>query len=239
MGFDPASANLSDLFRDPDMFDSPDDWRDAGFDLLRASDDKICVASHRSVPGYLFKKYVLSGKRDTASDQLENYQTRLEGAQLLQQLQHVVVPGKWRRELPRAFNLQAQTSHIMIVDRFDLMDGDESERAYSDISPEVLRDLCVTLYAFRGLDSNAKNVPFTTDGKIAFIDTEHWNRHADRKKKDQRPWLKYLGPHLSSTRKRQANEIWKSLDGGGAADDFSDEESTSSSSPSTLSSPSS
>jgi hypothetical protein len=218
------------------MFESADDWADEGFEILRASDNKITVASHRSVPGYLFKKYVSSGKREALDDQLENYQTRLEGARRLRgliddkKLRHVVVPSKWLRTLPEEFGTRREPAHILIVERLDLLDADESEHAYRRIDESVLRDLCVALYAFRGLDSTAKNLPHTTDGKVAFVDTEHWNRHSDRKKSRQRPRLKYLSAHLSRSSMKFADAMWDHLSGGDDPDDdFDDEESTSSS----------
>lgn len=235
MAFDPASFDPRTLFRDPDMFDSADDWGGAGFKILRASDNKICVASHKSAEGYLFKKYVASGKREALDDQLENYQTRIEGARRLrsfindQRLRHVVVPSKWLRDLPRDFGSRGQSSHVLVVDRLDLLDDDASQRRYGDIDEDVLRELCVVLHAFRGLDSTAKNVPFTRDGRIAFIDTEHWNRHSKREKRSQRPFLKYLREHLTSDRRRLAGKMLGDLDGSSSSD-FDYEESTSSSS---------
>ena len=242
--FNPASSDLSALFRNPDMFESADDWADAGFEILRASDNKITVASHHSVPGYLFKKYVSSGKRDTQEDQLENYQTRLEGALQLrrlivdEKLSHVVVPHKWLRTLPEEHGTRRELSHILIVERLDLLDKDDSEQEYQRIDENVLRDLCVTLYAFRGLDSTTQNLPFTTDGRIGLIDTEHWNRHGDREKSQQRPWFKHLNEHLSRSSRQFAVAMWKRLSSGDdraeTFDDF-DEESTSSSSSSSSS----
>lgn len=235
MAFDPASSDLKKLFRDPDMFDSADDWSDAGFEIVRASDNKICVASHESADGYLFKKYVASGKRDDLKDQLDNYQTRIEGADRLrdligrERLRNVVVPRKWLRELPSDFGSRKQPSHVLVVERLDVLGADESERRYGRIDEGTLRDLCVALHSFRGLDSTSKNVPFTADGRIAFIDTEHWDRHSDRTKSYQRRFLKYLGEHLSKDRLRFARQMWSRLEGG-ASDDFDDEESTSSSS---------
>jgi hypothetical protein len=234
MPLDPASLDLGPLFRDPEMFDTADAWHDAGFEILRESQNKICVASHPSVARFLFKKYVNAGKREALDDQLENYTRRVEGARRLsalidaQHLQHVVVPGKWLRDLPDRFSVRGHPSHILIVDRLDLLDSDESEDHYGRIDEAALRELCVALHAFRGLDSTAKNVPFTRDGKIAFIDTEHWNRHSDSKRSQQRPILKYLREHLSSDRWAFAKKLWEKLDGGYG--DFDDEEDTSSSS---------
>jgi hypothetical protein len=233
--FDPASSDLGNLFRDPDMFDSADDWRDEDFKILRASENKICVASHKTVEGYLFKKYVNAGKRESSQDQLNNYTTRIDGARRLrrfideQHLQHVVVPRKWLRTLPRRFD-----AHILVVDRLDIQDDEASERQYGHINEAVLRELCVVLHAFRGLDSTAKNMPFTRDGKIAFIDTEHWNRHS-KARSVKRKFLKHVGEHLSSGSRSIAQEMWEKLDGSGALD-FDDEEDTSSSSSSSSSS---
>lgn len=234
MTFDPATFDTGDLFQDPGMFDSSDDWADEGFRLLRASDNKICVASHRSVDGYLFKKYVASGKRESLKDQLQNYQARLEGARRLRSLidekdlRHVAVPRKWLRELPSDFGSRKQPSHVLVVERLDILDDDETARAYGRIDDEVLRDLCVVLHAFRGLDSSLKNVPFTSDGRVAFIDTEHWERHNDNR--DKRRFLKYLGDHLSSDSFKLARKMWDQLGDGDDLDDFEFEEDTSSSS---------
>lgn len=232
MSFDPASFDPGDLFDDPGMFDSPDDWADAGFDLLRASDNKICVASHKSVDGYLFKKYVASGKRDALEDQLKNYQTRVEGARRLRalvadkDLRHVAVPRKWLRALPAGFGSRKQPSHVLVVERLGILDEGESAREYGRIDEDVLHDLCVTLHAFRGLDSTLKNVPFTSDGRIAFIDTEHWERHSE--KRNKRRFLKYIGEYLSSGSRKDALRMWNQLEDGDEAD-FDREESTSSS----------
>ena len=216
------------------MFDSADAWDSAsGFKVLRSSDNKICVASHKTVDGFLFKKYVNSGKRDAPSDQLENYLARITGAQRLrtliadQNLRHVVVPRKWLRELP--FGSRKRPAHVLVVERLDLMDSTETVREYGRIDESTLRDLCIALHAFRGLDSTAKNVPFTSDGKIAFVDTEHWERHKDSRHK--RRFLKYLGEHLSGSRLKFAGKLWDKLeDGEYHANDFEDEEDTSSSS---------
>ena len=218
MPHDPASLDLGPLFRDPRMFDTADTWRSAGFELLRESENKICVASHPSVEGYLFKKYVNAGKREALDDQLANYEQRLEGARRLRgfisdrDMRHVVVPKKWLRDLPPQFGSHGQSAHILIVERLDLLDEDETEQQYRDIDKDTLRELCVALHAFRGLDSSLKNVPFTTSGQIAFVDTEHWDRHAGRK--EQRSFLKYIGDHLSSDQWKRAKKLWGKLDDG-------------------------
>jgi len=216
MPLDPSSLDLDRLFRDPDMFDTADDWRSAGFEILRDSENKIVVASHPSVEGYLFKKYVNAGKREALGDQLENYETRVEGARRLRALiterglHHVVVPQKWLRPLPPRFGAHGQSAHVLVVERLDLLGEGATSRQYLRIDEDVLRDLCVVLHEFRGLDSSLKNVPFTSGGQVAFIDTEHWDRHAGKKKK--RAFMKYIGDHLSGDRWRLAKKMWDRLE---------------------------
>lgn len=207
-----ASLDLDPLFRDPGMFDSRDAWRDAGFDVLARSDPgKVMVARHASAAGYLFKKYTPSFAQ---ADQSENYQRRIEGAQRVRgiiadrALRGVVTPQKWLHELPRAFGSREQTAHVLIVEEVPLLDHDATKRAYRDISKDTLRDLCVVLHALPGLDSIAKNLPFTQDGRIAFIDTEHWDRHRDR-----RHLKLHIGSHLSSKRYRLAEKTLEKLAG--------------------------
>lgn len=213
MAIDPTTLDLDRLFRDRHMFDTADHWRDAGFKLLRASENKICVAAHSSVDGLLFKKYVDAGKRRDPANQLANYERRVAGARRLRaliddrQLRHVVVPRKWILPLPSRFGRDA---HVLVVERFDLLDEGEIERQYRGIAEEVLRELCAVLHVFRGLDSTVKNMPFTERGQVAFVDTEHWDRHlGDR---SGRTFLKYVGDYLSSDRWKLARKLRDKLD---------------------------
>jgi hypothetical protein len=211
----PLPIDVRPLFVDPDMFDSPEAFREAGFDVADRghASDSIMVGRHESAPGYLFKKFNNDRRLD---EQLENYQGRIEGARRVhalidaQHLQRIVVPRKWLYELPPAFarkrKKRLQPSHVLVVDKIQIMDKDDSRRMYADIDPQTLRDLCVVVFHFNGLDSIVKNVPFTEDRKIAFIDTESWNRHEGRKP------LKYIREYLSSERWDQARDIFDELE---------------------------
>lgn len=209
---DPATLDFDQLFGDRLMFRSADHWDAAGFKILRSSENKICVASHPAVDGLLFKKYVDAGKRRDPADQLANYARRVEGARRIrsliddQHLRNVVVPKKWIRQLPSRFGSEA---HVLVVERLDLLDGVTTEDRYRSIDEDVLRDLCIVLHAFRGLDSTAKNLPFTSRGQVAFVDTEHWDRHAG---KDKREFLKYVGDYLPRDRWKLAKKMRDRLD---------------------------
>lgn len=187
------------------MFRSRDAWRSAGFDVS-ASVSRIMVASHPAAPGVLFKKY--TDDRDEAREERDNFRTRIDGADRLRDyvakksLQHIVVPRKWIRELPDAFRRR----HLLVVERISLCDSDEIARRYHDVDPGVLRDLCRVVRKFRGVDSTARNMPFTTDGRIAFVDTERWRRNMDGKE-----YLYQVSDLLSRDRRRLAGQIFEEL----------------------------
>jgi hypothetical protein len=205
--FDPKSLDLGRLFVDPDMFDSRDDFRAAGFDVLRrSSDNTIMIGAHISAPGVLFKKYASALSAD---DQLENYDRRARGARELRRfvekrgLRGIDVPEKRILELPRAFG---RRPHILVVSRLDILGESASKIAYRTISEDVLDDLCEVVVEFPGLDSNTGNVPMTRSGHVAFVDTEHWRR------RDEKPHLRHISAHLSRRGWERAQKILRRLE---------------------------
>lgn len=199
-------AVLKGLFREPDMFDTPSNWRKAGFVVEgKGGWSSIMVARHPSVPAYLFKKY---SRKISLKEQLKNYQRRAEGADKLlaliaaQQLTWIVVPRKYLLELPPEFSRKGTVSYVLVVERMGLLESSQSKQLYRQISSEVLRQLCVVLRAFPGLDSGVRNVPFTRSGQIAFIDTERW---ADKKKSR----LHRLREYLPDEQRRLAEVLLK------------------------------
>jgi len=160
----------------------------------------MMVGHHASLLDTLFKKYCDDvGRRDQAA----NYKKRIKGADTLRtyiaerSLCRVVVPQKWLLKLPQPpFREQ---SFILAVERLDLLSKSETIARYHDLDEVTLRELCRCLRRFRGLDSSEHNVCLTNDGKVAFIDLEHWDHAGNRE------YLKFLGPLMSrDTRKRAA-----------------------------------
>lgn len=203
---------LQRLFRDPGMFVSRDAWRSADFEVLKRSNPRaVMVGKHERAKDYLFKKY----SDDVAlDDQYANYARRVEGARRFRaliaekQLRHILVPHKWLYELPREFSSKPSyvPSYVLVVDRLKILSNDKSRHAYKHIDEEVLRDLCVVLNTFRGLDFAVKNMPFTKGGQIAFIDTEHWEVGSARG-----PCPDRLSEYLSGERFSRATEIFEKL----------------------------
>jgi septum formation topological specificity factor MinE len=193
VSFDPESIDLDALFVDPAMFDSRAAWSAASFEIIAGggSPTACMVAAHASAPGYLFKKFTRAVSR---KDQNENYEARVKGARKLakfvakKRLRHVVVPRKILRDLPRRFGKRAR---VLVVERLDILGPEDTARRYRSIVRPVLRDLLAVLAKYAGLDSTALNVPFLRDGRIAFVDLEHWERR-------KRTILKTLGGYLTA-----------------------------------------
>lgn len=198
----PILPLMGELFTDPKMFESYSRFEKAGFSLVEHSPNKILTGSHKRVRGYLFKKYN-NDKPD--KEQLTNYMHRVEGARLLRTFLaergflRVVTPKKWLYQLPSFFPAR----YLVVAEKVDLVSRDATERAYARIGQEQLEELATILYFFRGLNSTAQNLPYTTDGKIAFIDTERWHH--------EKELLRKVGDRLSSDRRKQAEAVFKEL----------------------------
>lgn len=174
-----AERDYDGIFHDPRMFESRKAFSAAGFDVRQAASHNIMVATHPSEPRYLFKKYCSNVSLD---EQEENYRDRLWGARKIQQiidkhrLKHLVVPHKWIYELPDRFSRRHDSAYVLMAEKLNLLSADESTKRYRSINPEALDNLCRVLYHFRGFDAAIHNMPFTTSGQIAFIDTESCTR---------------------------------------------------------------
>jgi hypothetical protein len=235
-----ATLDVSALFRDRNMFASRRNWEAAGFTLVnRTSNGKITVAQHPAAPGVLFKKYTGNVDED---DQTHNFERRADGSRRLRSLiadrglVHVTVPEKQIVELPRTFARHGR-AHILAVERLDVLDENSTKTAYAQIDPAVLRDLCVVVYHYRGMDSNTKNLPFVVGGKIAFIDTEHWDRGTSK------AYLHQVSEYLTSAGRKIAQRFFDQLEDGDdpamprmSRRDFDDEDTSASSSSSSSSS---
>ena len=213
----PPGLDLDRLFRRRSVFDSSDDMRDAGFTVIRESKhEKVVVAGHRSAPGFLFKKFL----RDVSlshEEQLAVYETRVNGARALRahlealQIQRVVVPRKWICALPARFRAGKKPEHIVVVDRFDILDREESERCYKRMDEDQLRDLCTVFFTFRRVDFTASNAPFTPDGRIAFIDTGYLTPITKKLRSRKKSYDKNAAKLFTHKHRRFAAKLWDEL----------------------------
>lgn len=175
--------------------------------------EKVVVASHRDAPGYLFKKFLddVSLSRD---EQLAVYEKRVNGANALRAhleligSQTIIVPKKWLCELPERFDVRKKPTHIVIVQRCNILDREESERLYHRIEKQQLYDLCTIFFAFKRVDFTAKNAPYTPTGKIAFIDTGCLVRITKKLRSRKKSYAKNIAKLFTDKNRRYAAGLW-------------------------------
>jgi hypothetical protein len=214
----PLQEKLDTLFEDPNMFKSHQNVKQAGFHVVYNKykpNTKLMVIKHPALENYLIKKFV---DKISRRQQLRNYVSRIKGAKALRKfikvnnLQHIVVPQKWLYELPEQFSdiKTKEKGYLLIEDNMDICSGGlsskgEVARKYKTIEFDILDELCLVVYNFRGLDSAMNNLPFTKQNKIAFVDTEHW------KSKKGKKYLRKIKPYMSEDRREHALNLFQKL----------------------------
>ena len=169
---------LPTLFTDAQLFDSPESLREAGFEVNPRVHKGLMVFTHPKIKKYIFKKYQNEIDHER---QISKYKARLEGAQKIRHacqkygLKHIVVPNKWLYRLPKIYG---DDEYLVVAERLKIVPGDDKKNSkniecYHTMSYEVLQELCLIMKVLGGCDAWPRNQPFTVDGKIAFIDTEH------------------------------------------------------------------
>ena len=198
---------MGGLFDDSKMFRSYGRFRSAGFSLADHSPQKMMAGTHKRAPGYVFKKF---SDAKSGDEQLLNYMRRIEGSRLIAQFiaergfLSVTVPRKWLYQLAPEF----PERYLVVAQRMDILSRIDTVRRYRSIGRGQMRELAAILYYFRGLNSTASNLPFTEDGRIAFIDTERWYRDKDL--------LRKVGDFLPAERRADARRVFRELRAQGA-----------------------
>jgi len=211
----PLQIRLKNLFENCDMFKTLEHFGTSGFHTISRRDHKIMVARHPVIKNYLIKKFsdIIPQRA-----QLLNYLKRIAGARALQEfihannLENIVVPQKWLYALPNHFSdsTTGEQAYLLIVEDMDICTGKgkhngENAKRYYNIDYDTLRELCIVVYYFRGLDSAPCNMPFTHQNKIAFVDTECWDEW------DREGFLPRIMPYLKKNRKKYTLKIFEKL----------------------------
>lgn len=206
----PLQEQINHLFENSQMFESVDQLQKSGFEVLPRVHRGLMVASHSTMNGYLIKKFQ---NHISQKHQLNNYVSRIRGARALNlfisknHLKHIIVPKKWLYALPKKFSdsVTKEKTYILIVEKLDILTGNgEVAKRYQSIEEPILKELCMVVYRFRGLDSVLHNMPFTHQNKIAFIDTEKWNIK-------RKGFLHSIMPFLSEDGKAYARSTYEEL----------------------------
>ena len=211
----PSEINLDKIFHKESLFDSIDKLDQDGFQIVRgSSDDRVTVVGHPSVPGYLFKKF-LRNVSHSYEKQLASYERRVRGARALKAhleafgVHSIVVPRKWLCQLPSRFSSGGNPEYVVVVEKCNFLGHDESKRRYREINKDALKELCTIFFTFKRVDFSSRNMPFTPDGKIAFIDTGYLTRITEDLTFRRENYRKNYNKLFTDKNTQFAKSLWK------------------------------
>jgi hypothetical protein len=146
---------------------------------------RLIVTSHPLLKGYIVKLYLDAQRHYKRKTELGHWSARILGAHYIREyidknnLHHLFkIPHKWIYRLPdmpkppRELN---RKEYILICEDMQILDRKQNQEAWSSnaVTPELLSHLYNMLNDLGLHDCGSiDNIPFTTDGRIAFIDTE-------------------------------------------------------------------
>ncbi|MBA3815500.1 MAG: hypothetical protein H0X29_03080 [Parachlamydiaceae bacterium] len=170
-----ASLNLANLTK-------------AGFEKNKPRKvTKIIVTSHSLMPGFLFKLYLDTQCEIPECSELEFFIRRIEGANIIRKIitehrldSYFCVPKKWIYKIP-CQNLPPldciQRKYLLVVEDMDIYSKNENKIMWQSkrVTHALLDNLYLILWK-SSLSDGAKisNIPFTSEGRIAFIDTQNY-----------------------------------------------------------------
>jgi hypothetical protein len=178
----PEKAALDHIFSQRRVLKSVKSLYKSGFAIITDVKNKIIVAKHPYLKGYLIKAY---------TDEMPIcewfwWKKRIDGINTIQNKivasgyeSIMKTPKKWIYPLPadpEARETAPYPKHfILVVEEMDILDFKHNRRAYlSKMTTQILDALYDMLTDLLLIDSvYADNTPFCRDGKLAFVDSEH------------------------------------------------------------------
>jgi hypothetical protein len=179
----------------------------------------LTAAKHPKLKGYLIKIFL--DTQDLKGREQDIWMHRIQGAQVIEKsiqahhYEHLMkVPKKWIYPLPGQPSSQAgayRQNFILVVEDMDIYKYRKNKEQYlKSMTKEMIDALYIIIAENLLIDSiYIDNIPFSTDGRIAFIDTEHFLTKRESLK------LHRLGKHFSPIMR----QYWrKLLENGGPVD---------------------
>ncbi len=147
---------------------------EAGCRFLK--DDFRVIAIHPDFPDWIIKAVPPSHSHSVFARAINV--GRVRGAQQIAQvierynLQHIIVPQKFLYHLPGTPYKLTDENFLVVAQRLDLVDEELMPRMWDILNVEQEDELAKVIKKVGYFDVSEDNICFTTDGKIAFIDTE-------------------------------------------------------------------
>lgn len=172
----------------------------------------IIVTKHPAVPGFVFKLYLDAQRYHKNQPEHYFWMLRIQGVQKIEEIiaayglsNEFKCPKKWIYPLPKYPKPPSgyiQKYYILVEEDMELLPCQDNKSLWASdaITTELLDNLFLILKE-AGLSDSAKpdNIPFSIDGRIAFIDTQLFGKKHVRYKK--------LLPFLSEANR----EYWKAI----------------------------
>jgi len=175
-------AVLDRIFMKKRALSSFESMEKMGFWVIADVQKQLVVAFHQKLKGYIIKAYL-----DTFNvDEAYWFKRRIDGARHIQAsieahgFEHIMkVPKKWIYPLPPGPDPKpgnTRRNFLLICEEMDILSDEKNRNAYQKkASREILDALYLIITENLLIDSvYIDNIPFCKDGRIAFIDTEHF-----------------------------------------------------------------
>lgn len=182
----PIKHRLDSLFSSKRVTLNMETLQKAGFKKSKPRKfTKLIVTTHPKFPGYIFKLYLDAQRPHKNIPEHQFWVMRIEGAKKIRSYiaQHDLkglfkVPKKWIYALP-THPLPPEGYYrrmsILVEEDMEILSNTENKQAWAsdDVTHLLLHELYMMLKTL-GLRDCAKpeNIPFSRDGRIAFIDTQ-------------------------------------------------------------------
>lgn len=161
---------------------------------------RLIVATHPDFPGYIFKLYLDAQRYHKDTPEHKLWMMRIQGVQLIQKEIDAhgwqgmfKVPKKWIYALPKDPDPSTDfltKNYILVEEDMDIYPDAKNKKLWksNQVSQELLSAL-FTILKNVGLNDCVKpdNIPFSKDGRVAFIDTQSF--HESVPYKDFAPFL--------------------------------------------------
>ncbi len=208
---DPLKAKLDRIFSKSRVLLNIATMKNAGF--INPKPRKfthIVVTSHPKLRGYIVKAYLDAQLKNQDQPEHHIWISRIRGAEAIRQeiAKHqwegiFKVPKKWIYAVPQTPNASPeyrQKHFILVEEDMGLLSSMKNKRLWKNVSPDILNKVFIILETL-GLRDCAKpdNIPFSEDGRIAFVDTQTFSQWPVSYKK--------LTPYLSIENRAH----WKDL----------------------------
>lgn len=181
-----AHQALNHIFSEKGVLASIKSMEAAGFEILTYRQGRgLIVASHPLLKNYLIKTYLDSDSYVEWS----KWVRRVKGKDVIQNFldnhpiykSYFKVPGKWIYRIPtksrgEATETSTPRKYVLLVENMYIVDKKTNEEMYKKLITFITLDGLYLLIDQTGFsDGHIGNLPFSSDWKIALIDTEYTN----------------------------------------------------------------